>query len=109
MAGGLKYQLENGLFHDILDDNTSFVETNAAQMMAYSIYSGVTGGGLDKKYILAADKMREAANSRVDDMGFVQGVAGAPTFDYSGISSEGQSFYILMETAAVNYEKNCGK
>ena len=109
VAGVLKYQLENGLFYDILDDNTSFVETNAAQMMAYSIYSGVTGGFLNKKYIPAAARMRLAANNKVDDKGFVQGVAGAPTFDYSGISSEGQSFYILMETAASNYEKHCGR
>jgi unsaturated rhamnogalacturonyl hydrolase len=32
--------------------------------------------------------------------GFVQGVAGAPSFNKPGISAEGQAFFILMEAAA---------
>lgn len=106
VSGVLKYQLENGLFHDILDDGTTFVETNTAQMMAYSIYRGVAGGFLDTKYIPAADRMRAAANDKIDGMGLVQGVAGAPSFDFYGVSPEGQSFYILMEAAAADYEKS---
>ena len=78
---------------------------NAAQMIAYSIYRGVTWGFLDKKYIPDADRMREAANDKVDDMGFVQGVAAVPYFDLYGISPEGQAFYIMMEAAAQDYEK----
>jgi len=105
VAGALKYQLENGLFYDVFDDPGTFVETNAAQMIAYSIYRGVHWGFLDAKYIPAADRMREAANSKVDEMGFVQGCAGAPSFDFCGISPEGQAFYILMETAAIEYKK----
>lgn len=100
ISGLLKYQLPNGLFYDILDEGeTSFVETNCAQMAAYSIYRGVAGGFLDGKYIPAAERMRSAANNLVDGMGFVRGVSGVPTFDYPGISPEGQAFYILMEAA----------
>jgi unsaturated rhamnogalacturonyl hydrolase len=104
LAGALKYQLENGLFYDVFDDPGTFVETNAAQMIAYSIYRGVHWGFLDPKYISAADRMRNAANAKVDEMGFVQGCSGAPSFDFYGISPEGQAFYILMETAANEYK-----
>ena len=39
----LKFQRPDGLFHDVLDDPSTFVETNAAQMFAYAIYRGVEG------------------------------------------------------------------
>ena len=105
VSGVLSYQLDNGLFYDVLDEGgTSFVETNCAQMMAYSIYSAVKWGFLEDIYIPQADLMRAAANEKVDADGFVRGVAGAPSFDFYGVSPEGQAFYILMETAAENYK-----
>jgi unsaturated rhamnogalacturonyl hydrolase len=88
-----------GLFHDILDDPTSFIETNAAQMFSYSIYRGVAGGWLEPGYILHADAMREAVYTRVDEYGLVQGVCGAPNFNRSGTATEGQAFFLLMEAA----------
>jgi rhamnogalacturonyl hydrolase YesR len=99
IAGCLKHQREDGLFHDILDNPSTFVETNAAQMLAYSIFRGVQGGWLDKSYQAAADKMREAAYKKVDGFGFVQGVCGAPNFDHAGTATEGQAFFLLMEAA----------
>ncbi|GHU79312.1 hypothetical protein FACS1894191_1840 [Clostridia bacterium] len=103
VAGVLEYQLECGLFHDNLDEDDSFVETNCAQMMAYSIYHGVLAGYLDKRYIENADRMRAAANEKVDADGYVWGAAGAPSFNSYGISPEAQAFYILMESAAKLY------
>jgi unsaturated rhamnogalacturonyl hydrolase len=97
--GCLKYQRGDGLFHDILDDSTTFVETNAAQMLAYSIYRGIRGGWLNASYRAAADKMREAAHRKVDAFGLVQGVCGAPNFDRPGTAVEGQAFFLLMEAA----------
>ena len=100
VSGILQYQLPGGLFYDVLDEGeTSFVETNCAQMMAYSIYRGITWGFLDRKYLPAAERMREGANAMVDDLGLVQGASAAPTFDVPGVSPEAQAFYILMETA----------
>ena len=46
----LKFQRTDGLFHDVLDDPSTFVETNAAQMFAYAIYRGVKGGWLAPSY-----------------------------------------------------------
>ena len=95
----LKFQREDGLFHDVLDDPKTFVETNAAQMLAYSIYRGVKGGWLPASYTGHADRMRAAAHAKVDRFGLVQGVCGAPNFDRSGTATEGQAFFLLMEAA----------
>jgi rhamnogalacturonyl hydrolase YesR len=90
---------DDGLFHNIVDDPKSFVETNLAQMLAYSIYRGIKRGWLEESYKLKADKMRDAAQSKVDELGLVQGVCGSPEFDHPGTATEGQVFYILMEVA----------
>jgi unsaturated rhamnogalacturonyl hydrolase len=95
----LHYQRTDGLFHDILDDPNTFVETNLAQMLSYSIYRGVRGGWLGKEYLAPADKMREAVYRKVDEFGLVQGVCGAPNFNRPGTATEGQAFFLLMEAA----------
>jgi unsaturated rhamnogalacturonyl hydrolase len=100
----LKYQLEDGLFYDKIDEK-SYVETNLAQMLAYTIYKGIKAGWLDKSYQMKADKMRKAAYSKIDKFGFVQGVSGSPSFDRPGTSTEGQAFLLMMEAAYQQLEK----
>jgi rhamnogalacturonyl hydrolase YesR len=97
--GCLAYQRPDGLFHDILDDPQTFVETNLAQMLSYSIYRALRGGWLESRYLEVADMMREAVYRKVDSFGLVQGVCGAPNFDRPGTASEGQAFFLLMEAA----------
>jgi unsaturated rhamnogalacturonyl hydrolase len=97
--GCLARQRPDGLFHDVLDEPSTFVETNLAQMLAYSIYRGVRGGWLEPRYGEAAERMRAAALARVDAEGYVQGVCGSPTFDRPGTATEGQAFCLLMESA----------
>lgn len=99
LDGCLTYQREDGLFHDILDDPATFVETNAAQMISYSIYRGIQGGWLDRAYLQYADRMRTAVYQKVDPLGLVQGVCGAPNFNRPGTATEGQAFFLLMEAA----------
>jgi unsaturated rhamnogalacturonyl hydrolase len=99
LDGSLRCQREDGLFHDILDDPATFVETNAAQALAYTIYRGVQAGWLDRKYLEAADRMRLAVYKKVDEFGLVQGVCGAPNFNAPGTATEGQAFFLLMEAA----------
>ncbi|RPH61723.1 MAG: glycosyl hydrolase [Chloroflexi bacterium] len=99
LDGCLQHQRPDGLFHDILDDPNTFVETNTAQMLSYSIYRGVVGGWLDKAYLARADAMRESVYQKVDEFGLVQGVCGAPNFDHPGTATEGQAFFLLMEAA----------
>jgi unsaturated rhamnogalacturonyl hydrolase len=99
VEGCLAYLREDGLFHDILDDPTSFVETNAAQMISYAIYRGVQAGWLERNYLKYADQMRAAVYQKVDAFGLVQGVCGAPHFNRPGTATEGQAFFLLMEAA----------
>jgi unsaturated rhamnogalacturonyl hydrolase len=97
--GCLVYQRADGLFHDILDQPETFIETNLAQMLSYTIYRGVYSGWLESEYLKAANKMREAVYQKVDEFGLVQGVCGAPNFNHPGTAAEGQAFFLLMESA----------
>jgi len=97
--GCLAHQRQDGLFQDVLDQPDTFIETNLAQMLAYSIYRGVAGGWLPSTYKEKADKMRAAVHQKVDACGYVQGVCGAPDFDRAGTAPEGQAFFLLMEAA----------
>lgn len=97
--GCLAHQRSDGLFHNVLDQPDTFVETNLAQMLAYSIYRGLAGKWLPAAYQEPADKMRRAVHQKVDGSGYVQGVCGAPTFDRPGTAPEGQAFFLLMEAA----------
>ena len=104
--GCISYLREDGLFHDIIDNPLSFVETNTSQMVAYTIFRGLQYGWLDKSYLKYAEKMRKAALDKVDEFGFVQGVSASPYFDRPGTASEGQAFFLLMEAAANTYYIN---
>lgn len=96
----ITYMNPEGRFHDVVDDAETFVETNLSQMTAYFIYRGIHDGWLADSYKPYADKMRQAANAQMNELGFIADVCGAPSFDKPGYSPEGQAFYILMETAA---------
>ncbi len=99
LDGCIAHQRTDGLFHNIVDDPRSFVETNLAQMFAYSSYRGIKAGWLDASYKVPADRMRAAAHSKVDGLGLVQGVCGSPEFDHPGTATEGQAFFLMMEAA----------
>lgn len=94
---------EDGLSHDILNRTDSFVEVNFSQMYAYALFTGMADGWLSPEYLPLAEKMRAAANEKVDAYGFVRQVCGAPDFCRPGISPEGQAFYLLMENAAERF------
>jgi len=100
LDGCLRHRRADGLFHDVVDDPTTFVETNLAQMLSYTIFRGVGAGWLAKAYLNEAGTMRRAAQGKVDGLGYVHGVCGSPTFERPGTATEGQAFFILMEAAA---------
>jgi unsaturated rhamnogalacturonyl hydrolase len=105
LDGCLAYQREDGLFHNVVDDPSSFVETNLAQMLSYTIFRGAKAGWLDQTYISRAEKMRNAVHTKVDKYGLVQGVCGSPDFNHSGTACEGQAFFLLMEVAYKEMQK----
>jgi len=96
--GCLPHQRADGFFYDKIDE-PNFVETNLGQMLAYAIYKGVHSGWLDKSYLKAADKMRNAAYSKIDKFGLIQGASSSPSFDHPGTSTECQAFFLMMEGA----------
>ncbi|HVO18170.1 MAG TPA: glycoside hydrolase family 88 protein [Anaeromyxobacter sp.] len=99
LAGCLARRRADGLFHDVLDDPSTFVETNLAQMLAWTIYRGVEAGVVPRPLLAEAGRMRAAVLARVDPAGLVQGVCGSPLFDRPGTAAEGQAFFLMMEAA----------
>ena len=99
-----RFNAPMGLFHNVVDQPATFVETNLAQMLAFATYEGVQDGWLPANYRAHADRMRTAAREKKDNHGYVHGVCGAPDFDRPGNSTEGQSFCILMEAAGERYD-----
>lgn len=100
LDGCLRHLRSDGLFHDVVDDPGTFVETNLSQMLSYTIFRGVKAGWLPSSYLERAEVMRRAARGKVDGLGYVRDVCGSPTFELPGIATEGQAFFILMEAAA---------
>ena len=97
--GCLVHRRSDGLFHDVVDDPKTFVETNLGQILVYCIYRGVKQGWLERSYLETAEKMRKAAHGKLDKYGLVHGVCGAPNFESPGTATEGQAFFLLMEAA----------
>jgi unsaturated rhamnogalacturonyl hydrolase len=102
--GCLAHQRPDGLFHNVVDQPGTFVETNLAQMLAFAIFQGLADGWLPATYRQRADQMRTAARAKMDAYGFIQGACSAPDFDRPGISTEAQAFCILMESAGQAFE-----
>lgn len=103
LDGCLPHQRPDGLFHNVVNDPRSFVETNLSQMLAYAVYRGVAGGWLPGAYLQSAELMRRAVWKKVDASGLVQGVCGSPEFSSPGTATEGQAFFLLMEAARRDY------
>lgn len=92
----------DGLFHDVLDDPDTFVETNAAQMFAYAALTGARDGWLPPSYAGTGRDLLAAASRRVDAGGVVRGACGSPTFDRPGSSPEAQAFHLLARAASID-------
>jgi len=97
--GVLAHMRDDGLFHDVVDDRDSFVETNLSQMLAYTLYRAIRSGWLDESYLETAERLYAAAVSKIDAFGLVRDCCGAPFFDRAGVSPEGQAFFLLMDAA----------
>jgi unsaturated rhamnogalacturonyl hydrolase len=97
--GCLAHQRHDGLFHNVVDQPATFVETNLAQMLAFATYEGVAAGWLPTSYRHHAERMRDAARLKMDADGYIQDACGAPDFNRPGNSTEAQAFCILMEAA----------
>lgn len=104
----LTFQRSDGLFHDVIDNPATFVDTGFAQMAAYTIFRGCREGWLDHSYLAPARQMRAAARKKVDRYGMVNDVCGSPDFAAAGQAPEGQAFFVLMETEHAKLDPAAG-
>lgn len=102
--GMLRVTGEDGFSRDMYDDPTTHVAMNGALIL-----TGVLYRLLAKKlipadpYLAVADRLRAAFHSRVDAYGFVMDCARREP--YTRASSNGQSFFLIMEAAHRDYEE----
>jgi unsaturated rhamnogalacturonyl hydrolase len=96
----LAHRDENGLFHNVVTDPTTFSEANLAQMLAYAVLTGVADAWLPACYESVGRSLLASARRQVDAHGFIRGVCGAPHFDRQGTSVEAQAFFLLASAAA---------
>lgn len=74
-AEGLtRYQSEDGLWHQLLDKNDSYLETSASAMFVFGYAKGVNNGWLDQDYSYVADIGWEGVLSNVDENGNVKNI-----------------------------------
>ncbi|MFN8208183.1 MAG: glycoside hydrolase family 88 protein [Bacteroidales bacterium] len=97
--GCMKYLRDDGFFHNVVNNPETFIETNLSQMLSYTIFRCVKYGWMSDSFLPAAEKMRNAALSKVDEYGMIRDVCGSPNFDRPGAAAEGQAFHLLMEAA----------
>jgi unsaturated rhamnogalacturonyl hydrolase len=95
----LAFRTADGVFHNVIDDESTFSDGNLAQMLAYGILTGVDDGWLPPSYEQVGRSLVSSARQLVDQLGFVQGVCGAPRFDRRGTSAEAQAFFLLATNA----------
>ena len=74
-----KYQTSNGMWHTLIDDETSYEETSATAGFAYGILKAVHMGLIDREYEATGRKAIEAVVSMISSDGSVEGVSiGTP-------------------------------
>lgn len=94
----LKYQNENGMWHTLIDDPTSYVESSATCGFAYGILRAVHTGLLEERYAAAAEKALAPILDYIDDNGVVHQVSyGTP------MGRESKDFYKQIELKPMPY------
>jgi unsaturated rhamnogalacturonyl hydrolase len=75
VEGLAKLQEDNGMWHTLLDDKTSYEEASATAGFGYGIFKGIRLGMLDEKYRSVAEKALYAVIERIDEDGILQEVS----------------------------------
>ncbi|MDR6550866.1 glycoside hydrolase family 88 protein [Paenibacillus qinlingensis] len=106
-------QSESGLWHTLLNDPSSYLETSASAGFAYGILKAVRTGLLDETYKSVALKALAAVKEQITEDGIVQGVSygtgmGRTLQEYRDIPicpmAYGQSMALLLLVESLNHE-----
>ncbi|MCR5290660.1 MAG: glycoside hydrolase family 88 protein [Treponema sp.] len=74
-----RYQDEGGMWHTLIDDKTSYVETSATCGFAYGIVKAAAMKLIDHSYVSCAQKALDAVLANIDESGVVSQVSyGTP-------------------------------
>lgn len=84
----------------MVDRPETFVDAAGACLVAYGMFRGLATGWLGEEHRPMAERIRSAADARIDAYGFLSPVVGAPDFARPGLSAEAQAAYLLMTAAA---------
>lgn len=107
-------QAQSGLWHTILDDNTSYEETSATAALGYGILKAIRKNYLDHSFYNIGIKAFEGVLNQIDNEGVVQGVSygtgvGMDLQDYKDIPQcpmpYGQSMTVLMLVEGLKHLK----
>jgi unsaturated rhamnogalacturonyl hydrolase len=98
VRGLMKYQNENGMWHTLIDDPTSYVEASATCGFAYGILRAVHTGLMDEAFAQNAYKALEPILGYIDAEGVVHQVSyGTP------MGRESKDFYKNIELRPMPY------
>ena len=89
-----------GLFHDIVDDPSTFEEVTLVAMLAYGALTGAADGWLPATYDEVGRSLLRTAAEHVGPDGLLRPACGSPLFDRPGISAEAQAWFLLAAAAA---------
>ena len=76
-------QDQSGLWHTVLDDSTSYVETSGSAAIAAGILKGIRLGILDDSYLECANKAIAGILANIDEDGTVLKVSGGTGMGYN--------------------------
>lgn len=94
----VKYQNENGMWHTLIDDPTSYVESSATCGFGYGILRAVHTGLIDPAYAAAARKALQPMMGYIGENGVVSQVSyGTP------MGRESKDFYKNIELRQMPY------
>ena len=89
VAGVARYQSPDGLWHQLLDHEDSYLETSASAMFTYAIAHGVRRGWLAPRWADVARRGWAGVASRVRPDGQVEGVCAG-----TGVSDKLEDYYL---------------
>ncbi len=90
--------MSGGGFHDVMDDPSTYMETETPCMIACSIYAGVIDGMMERndKLLKSADAMFSYVCGKTLEDGRVTDAASSPGFDRPGTAVECQAHALMM-------------
>jgi rhamnogalacturonyl hydrolase YesR len=74
IEGIVKVQSDSGLWHQLLDNPNSYLETSCSAMFIYAIARGVTKGYIHPRFEAVARRGWEGVRSRIHPDGMIEGV-----------------------------------